>query len=169
MDWSLTGVWLKYLLLMYTPLFVIALHLYYKHAAWAVPGAGARPLIWKFIPSWQLCVMLLGRWGARGFMDGKRSTLHGVDAVVPATGCRRKPHWGKMDPLILQHPQFSTHFAEGLALEPTAQSTFHCGTWQLAPMLMALKYLHCEGSGTTQLLQIPGALQQGPRNTSACE
>lgn len=34
---------------MYTPLFVIALHLSYKHAAWAVPGAGARPLIWKTV------------------------------------------------------------------------------------------------------------------------
>ena len=63
-------------------------------------------------------------------MRGKRSTLHGVDELVPETGCRRKLHWSKGGSIILQHPQFSKHFPEGLALEPTVQSTLHW--WDLA-------------------------------------
>lgn len=60
-------------------------------------------------------------------MGGKRSTLHGVDKLVAVAGCRRRLCWREDESAVLQYPQFSTHFPKGLALEISAQSTFH---WQ---------------------------------------
>lgn len=82
------------------------------------------------VPSWQLCVMLLVKWGARVLMGGKRSALHGAEGMVPATSCRRKLRWKTDGSIIWQHPQFFMHFPKGLALEPMAQSTSLW--WELA-------------------------------------
>lgn len=75
------------------------------------------------VPSWQVCMTILGKWGGKGVYgwEKKHSLWSGW-----AGSCS----WRKDGSVILQHPQFSTQFRKGLALELMVQSTFHW--WHLA-------------------------------------
>lgn len=149
---------------MYTPLFVIALHISYKHAAWAFPGAGARPLIWKTV----VCSFLTAWCDAFGKVRGQGDLWVGREALsmewiswflqLAAGGSCTG---GKMDPLFCSIPSSRHISPRGWCWRWWHKAPSTGGTWQLAPMLIALRYPRHEGSSTTQPLQIPGAYATG--------
>lgn len=107
--------------------------------------------------------------GQGGFMGGREalsmewmSRFLRMAAAGSCTG-------GKMDPLFCGIPSSRHISPRGWHWSRRHKARASGGTWQLAPMLLTLKYSRHERSGTPQPLQIPGALQQGSRNTGVRE
>lgn len=87
-------------------------------------------------------------------MDGKRSALHGVDELVPATSAGGSCAGRQMDLLFGNIPSSLHIFPRGWHWNQWHKALPSGGNLQLAPPLFPLKYPHHEELGTTRQLQI---------------